>query len=195
MSTNAEQYIDIATDIFKRCSGYDLWFPTPSQTAIVAWANVFAESRLSREDLTAGVDLAYGKEGPGYRPLPASIVQYAHAAYFEALRDLSPERRKIMEEANYALQGMGFAPNEAHRYSRAIVLGRKPTIDLTAEQDSELRARITAARDELKSRPPRELESLWNVLPEWKPGREPKRAFPSAPKAEETETTGQDEAA
>lgn len=172
--TTTETYIDIATQVFKRCGGYDLWFPTPSQTAIVAWANLFAETRLSREDLLAGVDLAYTREAPGYRPLPASIIRYAHTAYFEALRDLPDGKRALMDEANYALQGMGFTTNEAHRYSRAIALGRRTDLTLTPEQDTQLRARLTIAKQRL-AQPPRQLQSLWNVLAA--SSGEPEKAF------------------
>ncbi|MFF4026895.1 hypothetical protein ACFYY5_29005 [Nocardia elegans] len=174
--TSPEQYIDIAQAVFERCNGYDLWFPHPSQTAIVAWAHTFAESRLTREDLLAGVDHAYNKNPEGYRPTPASIVTHAHTAYFEALKDLPDDRRKLMEEANFALQDMGFAPNEAHRYSRAIALGRKANITLSEDQDRELRQRLAAAR-EVQALPPRQLESLWNVLPDRNTSRDPRRAF------------------
>jgi hypothetical protein len=191
--TSAEQYIDIAQAVFERCNGYDLWFPHPSQTAVVAWAHVFADSRLSREDLLDGVDLAYGKNPEGYRPTPASIVQHAHTAYYEALRELSDDRRKLMDEANYALQDMGFKPNEAHRFSRAVVLGRKPDVTLTPEQDAELKQRINRAR-EVQSQPPRQLESLWNVLPDYKPGRDPRRAFGGGnEKTDETNPDSTDE--
>jgi hypothetical protein len=71
---------------------------------------------------------------------------------------------------------MGFLPNEAHRYSRAIALGRKPAIDLTPGQDAELRQRIAAAR-ELLNEPPRQLESLWSIAPDRNTSREPQRAF------------------
>jgi hypothetical protein len=182
--TSAEQYIDITQAVFERCNGYDLWFPHPSQTAIVAWAHVFAESRLSREDLLAGVDLAYRKNPENYRPTPAAIVTHAQATYFEALRDLPDDRRKLMDTANYSLQDMGFGPNDAHRYSRAIALGRNPTINLTADQDAELRHRITAAR-ELLNEPPRHLESLWNIATDRNTGREPKRAFAGTPETNE----------
>lgn len=174
--TAATTYIDIATEVFKRCSGYDLWFPTPSQTAIVAWANLFAESKLSREDLLAGVDLAYTRETPGYRPLPASIIRYAHTAYYEALRDLPDDQRALMDEASYALQDLGFSPNEAHRYSRAIALGRRTDLTLTPEQDSQLRARLTDIKKR-REQPPRQLQSLWNVL---NASHGPEKAFQQA---------------
>ncbi|WP_280195929.1 hypothetical protein [Nocardia farcinica] len=171
----AETYISIAADVLKRCSGYDLWFPTPSQTAIVAWANLFAESRLSREDLLAGVDLAYTREAPGYRPLPASIIRYAHTAYYEALRDLPDDQRELMNEASYALQDMGFSPNESHRYSRAIALGRPTDLTLTDEQDTQLRARLTTTKKRL-DQPPRQLQPLWKTLTSH-PANGPEKAF------------------
>ncbi|TDP29892.1 hypothetical protein [Nocardia ignorata] len=173
MNTNPE-YLDIAREVLQHCSGYDLWFPTPSQTAIVAWANVFATSKLSREDLIAGVDRAYQTEAPGYRPLPASIISYARTAYFEALRNLPDDRRRLMDEANYALQDIGFSTNEAHRYSRAVALGRVPSVQLTNDQADQLRARLARTREQLEQ-PPRHLEPLWKVLREATEG--PQQAF------------------
>ncbi len=157
--------LDTAREVLQRCSGYDLWFPTPSQTAIVAWANAFAGTELSHDDLLAGVDHAYRNEPPGYRPLPASIITHARTAYYEALREIAPDRRRLMDEASYALQDMGFRPNAAHRYSRAIAHGRTPDITLTPEQATELRDRLTRTREQLEQ-PPRHLEPLWKVLRE-----------------------------
>ncbi|WP_174377582.1 hypothetical protein [Nocardia thailandica] len=165
--------IDTAREALQRCSGYDLWFPTPSQTAIVAWAKAFDDSRLSHDELLAGVDHAYQNEAPGYRPIPASIIAHAKTAYFESLRGLPDDRRRLMDEANYALQDMGFHPNTAHRYSRAVAHGRTPEITLTPEQATELRARLTRTREQLEQ-PPRHLEPLWKLLRE---GQGPKPAF------------------
>lgn len=173
--------IDTALAVLQRCSGYDLWFPTPSQTAITAWAQAFADSHLSHEDLIAGVDRAYQTEAPGFRPLPASIISHAKAAYYESLRGLPDDRRRLMDEANYALQDMGFAPNDAHRYSRAVAHGRTPDITLTADQATELRARLTHTREQLEQ-PPRHLQSLWNVLAAAGDGPQP--AFNRAPELE-----------
>ncbi|MET8430068.1 hypothetical protein [Nocardia sp. NPDC004860] len=152
MTTKPDQYIEIATDILKRCSGYDLWFPHPSQTAIAAWANAFAESRLTRDELIAGVDHAYNHEAPGYRPLPASILQHARTARLDALRAQPDERRHRIDDACHALQDMGFTPPQAHRISRQIALGQRTDVQLTAAQKAELQQKL-AARDELAQTP------------------------------------------
>lgn len=150
--TNPEQYIEIATDILKRCSGYDLWFPHPSQTAVAAWAKAFADSRLTRDELLAGVDHAYNHEAPGYRPLPASILSHARTARLDTLRAQSDERRHRMDDACHALQDMGFAPNQAHRISRQIALGQRVDVHLTAGQSAELQQRL-ADREALAQTP------------------------------------------
>ncbi|MFC4128954.1 hypothetical protein [Nocardia rhizosphaerae] len=178
MTTTPDQHLETAHEVLKRCSGYDLWFPTPSQTAIVAWANAFAQSGLGREDLIAGVDRAYQAEPPGFRPLPASIISYAKAAYYEALRNLTDDRRRLMDETNYALQDLGYSTNDAHRYSRAVALGRRTPVRLTEEQADELRARLARTSRQLEQ-PPRHLQPLWNILAEI--GQGPQKAFNSTP--------------
>ncbi|MGS2805368.1 hypothetical protein [Nocardia sp. MW-W600-9] len=137
-----DKYIQIATEVLAKCGTKDIWFPNVGEAVILGWAESFAESRLEGIDLLAGVERAYRKEPDGYRPLPASIIRHAQAAYFEALKELPEERRELMEEANHALQDMGYAPPVAHRYSRQIALGRDPGIDLTDEQKAALRARL-----------------------------------------------------
>lgn len=174
-----DEYRRIATLALAKCASNDPWFPHAGDATILGWAEAFQDSRLSEEDLLAGVSRAYRIAEEGFRPLPSVIIKHAQAAYFEALRDLPDDRRKLMETANHALQDMEFTPNDAHRYSRAIALGRKPRIDLTPEQDTELRNRITAAREVLNE-PPRHLESLWNIAPDRNTGRDPQRAFKPA---------------
>lgn len=198
--TAAPHYIETATIVLANCRSHDPMFSKASDSMILAWARVLEKSGMSRADLLAGVDFAYENAEQGFRPLAATIVQKAQAAYFEALKELPDERRAIMEEANYALQDMGFTPNQAHRYSRAIALSRKADLTLTAEQDSELRKRLAAVRERLNE-PPRQLESLWTVQPDWKPGthrRDPAQAFkaidlPQQPEADDDER--QDDAA
>lgn len=179
MTAASAHYIETASLILANCRSYDPMFAKASDSMALAWARVFEKSGMSRADLLAGVDYAYLKAEEGFRPLAATIVQKAQAAYFEALKELPDERRAMMEEANHALQDMGFAPNQAHRYSRAIALGRKADLILTAEQDTSLRAMLAKARERLNE-PPRQLESLWTVRPDWKPGthrRDPAKAF------------------
>lgn len=146
-----------ATLVLAKCATKDLWFPNVGETAILGWAEVFEESRLSVDELLDGVDRAYRKEEQGYRPLPASIVSHARTAYFDALRDLPEEHRKLMDEANYVLQHMGIIPPVATRWSRQMALGRKTNIDLTEEQMSEFRRRM-AERQALKEAPVRPLD-------------------------------------
>ena len=137
-----ERDIETATLVLAECAAHDLWFPQGGEAVILAWARTFAESGLSREDLIAGVDRAYDRAEGDFRPLPACIVQNARAAYFEALKALPDDRRELMEEANYALQEMGFTPPQAHRYARRVALGREPEVQLTEDQLAELRRRL-----------------------------------------------------
>ncbi|NKR52950.1 hypothetical protein GS481_02325 [Rhodococcus hoagii] len=138
----ADRDIETAAQVLAKCAANDPWFPKGGQAIVQAWAEVFAESKLSREDLLAGVARAYRTEETGYRPLPASIVKHARAAYFEALRDLPEEERERMDHVNHALQDMGFAPPAAHRFARRIALGRRPEVGLTDDEKVELRRRL-----------------------------------------------------
>lgn len=150
----AAEWIEISTAVLAKCAANDPWFPAGGDGITIAWAEVFAASKLAREDLLAGVARAYRLAPDGFRPLPASIVTHAKAAYYESLAALPDARREAMEEAAHILQELGLTPPEAHRYARRIALGRKPLESLTPEQDSQLRARL-AERHALKANPER----------------------------------------
>lgn len=128
--------------VLAKCAANDPWFPNGGEAMVLAWAEVFGASGLSREDLLAGVARAYRMSEEGFRPLPASIVRHGRAAYFEQLQGLPDVRRALMEEANYVLQDMGITPPVAHRFARRIALGREPEFRLTDAQLTEFRRRL-----------------------------------------------------
>lgn len=149
-----ERDIETAAMVLAKCAANDPWFPQGGEAIIHAWAEVFTESGLSREDLLAGVARAYRVSEDGFRPLPAAIVKHARAAYFEQLQALPDERRELMENANHILQDMGITPPNAHRFARRVALGRSTPFRLTDEQDAEFRRRMEE-RKELASAPRR----------------------------------------
>ena len=150
----AAEAIETATQVLMKCAANDPWFPAGGDGIQVAWAEVFAESGLAREDLLAGVARAYRLETEGFKPLPAAIVKYAKEAYYDSLKSLPDEKRESMEEASHILQELGLTPPQAHRYVRRIALGRKPLVALTPDQDSQLRIRL-AERQASKALPAR----------------------------------------
>lgn len=144
--------------VLAKCAASDPWFPHGGEATVLAWAEVFAESGLSREDLLSGVARAYRLAEEGFRPLPASIVRHGRAAYFEMLKALPDDRRELMEEANYILQDMGISPPDAHRYARRVALGRAPHFRLTDEQDAEFRRKF-AERQAIEKGPRRQVDT------------------------------------
>lgn len=128
--------------VLAKCAANDPWFPNGGESTVMAWGEVFSESGLSREDLLAGVTRAYRMSEEGFRPLPASIVRHARAAYFEQLKALPDDRRELMEEANYVLQDMGISPPDAHQFARRVALGREPNLTLSEEQTVEFRRKL-----------------------------------------------------
>ncbi|WP_280475467.1 hypothetical protein [Nocardia asiatica] len=154
---SSEDYKRAAALVLAKCATKDLWFPNVGETTILGWAEVFAESGLTTDELLDGVERAYNKAEEGYRPLPASIVNHARAAYFDALRELPEERRKLMDQANYVLQDMGFSPPVAHRWARRVALGRTPNVALSEEQQAEFRRRL-AERQEIENLPRRQID-------------------------------------
>ncbi|MBF6277001.1 hypothetical protein [Nocardia nova] len=135
-----DEFIDAATRVLAICQSRDPYFPNGGDALILGWAETFQDSGLSSDDLVTGAKHAYREATEGFRPLPSTIVQHARAAYFESLKELPDERRDAMEEANHALQAMGFTPPRAHRISRLIALGRET--GLTAAQKDDLRRRL-----------------------------------------------------
>lgn len=146
--------LETAAHVLAKCAANDPWFPNGGDSTVMAWAEVFADSGLGRDDLLAGVTRAYRLEGSPFKPLPASIVKHARLAYTEALQGLSKQEREAMEEASHILQDMGFLPPEAHRWVRAVKAGRRKPFELTAEQDRLLRERLVERR-ELQADPAR----------------------------------------
>jgi len=136
-----------AAMVLAKCAANDPWFPAGGESTVLAWAEVFSESHLSREDLLAGVARAYRISEEGFRPLAGSIVKHARAAYFEQLKALPDERRELMEEANHILQEMGVRPPDAHRYARRVALGRAPHFRLSDAQHAEFQRRMQARKE------------------------------------------------
>ncbi|MFC8531893.1 hypothetical protein [Nocardia sp. NPDC057227] len=145
--------------VLAKCAANDPWFPAGGESTVLAWAEVFSESGLGREDLLAGVARAYRVCEDGFRPLPASVVRHARAAYFEQLKSLPEDRRQLMERANHVLQDMGFAPPVAHRWARRVALGRSPNVNLTEDQIAEFKKRM-AEREAIEQSPPRPMGEI-----------------------------------
>lgn len=154
----ADDDLETAALVLAKCSANDPWFPNGGDSTVMAWAEVFAGSGLTRDDLLAGVARAYRVEDAPFRPLPASIVKHARLAYTESLQGLTKAERAAMDEACHILQDMGFLPPEAHRWVRAVKAGRRKPFELSAAQDAEFRQRI-AERRALEVRP-RPVEAL-----------------------------------
>ncbi|WP_343466300.1 hypothetical protein AAI421_17965 [Rhodococcus aetherivorans] len=150
-----EEHIATASLVLAKCASFDPWFPNGGDAVTLAWAEAFAESRLAREDLLAGVARMYRHAGEdGVRPVPGIIIRHATAAYSEALALLPAERRARMIDAEHALQNMGITPPEAHHIARRVALGRDPGRKLTRAQRDELEHRL-AERRALESGPSR----------------------------------------
>lgn len=145
-----------AAIVLAKCAANDPWFPAGGESTILAWAEVFSESGLCREDLLAGAARAYRLADEGFKPLPGSIVRHARDGYFEALKALPDDKRQLMETANHVLQDMGFSPPDAHRFSRRVALGRTPDVRLDEEQLAEFRHKL-AERQALEATPPKPL--------------------------------------
>lgn len=146
-------YFDAAAKVLAKCASNDPWFPQGGEAVVHAWAEIFADSGLSTEDLLAGVARAYSKAGDnGYRPLPGSIIKHAREAYFEQLRSLDDATRETLDELVFALQDVGLFPPDAHRFARRVILGREPHVQLTSEQQVQLIEKMGAAKLSLVDR-------------------------------------------
>ncbi len=147
--------IATASEVLAKCASFDPWFPNGGDAVTISWAEAFAGERLAREDLLAGVARMYRLAGElGVKPIPGTVIRHARAAYREALDALPEDRRKLMLDAEHALQDMGLTPNEAHRVARRVALGRNPGRRFTPEQRAELDRRL-AERRALESGPSR----------------------------------------
>lgn len=151
-----------AAMVLGKCAANDPWFPVGGEALVLGWAEVFAASGLTRDDLLAGVARAYRLAPDGFKPLPAAIVKHARAAYSEALAALPEQKRQDMETAYQALQDLGWSPPRAHRYVRRVALGRDA--GALSEGDRQGLAAAFAERAALVDAEPRRL-SLQAFLP------------------------------
>ncbi len=176
-----EYYIKTATAVLAYCQARILWFPNAGDSTIIGWAADFEESKLTHEDLIAGIKHAYKTAEGEFRPTPITVIRAARAARTTTLAELPKAQRDLMDEANYTLQNMDFNPNQAARISRAWALNQGSPISMQPEQYAEFLRRMELKKQELGNRQPRELESIWNILRQWDPttkeGREPRQAF------------------
>ncbi|WP_029923946.1 hypothetical protein [Nocardia otitidiscaviarum] len=150
---NTEDFIAVAGYALGKFSGDQLYFPNAGDTTVLSWADTFAHSGLTEDEIRAGVlHLALNASGGDFRPMPADVIRAAKNARQERLNNIPADRRRRMDDACHVLQDMGFTPNQAHHYTRALALGHTPDIDLTREQRDELNQRL-AARAELAAAP------------------------------------------
>lgn len=153
-------YLDAAEAVLRNLQDHDLWFPKVGATAAATWATHFQRSELTAEDLVDGVEharahhtqvtnaRAANRSEPAeqFRPTPDTIIQHAHAARRAVLAQLPQARIDEMELANHVLQDLGYTPQQAHRFSRDVVLGRKPKLELDATATAEFQERFLAAK-------------------------------------------------
>ncbi|MBF6326473.1 hypothetical protein IU451_28655 [Nocardia cyriacigeorgica] len=128
---NTDDYIPTAGYALAKFSGDQMYFPNAGDATILSWAETFAASRLTPEELRAGVlHVAINAEGHDFRPMPADIIRGARAARREAIRNLPKKAVDDMEAANHILQDLDYSPQEAHRISLQVALGHRKLEDL-----------------------------------------------------------------
>jgi hypothetical protein len=120
--------INAAKAILAKCAANDPWFPQPSETTILAWAEHIMSTNLDLDDLLNGVTVAYGVNGDGFHPQPKDILDAARAIRRDRLeRESDAEREarqerlaaKVAEEAEAIAEAK--SPDEPKR--------RRPTIN------------------------------------------------------------------
>jgi hypothetical protein len=92
-------YPQIAAAVYQACTTYDQYLPQLSADVAKSWAKVFRHSRLSADDLLAGVDRVYVEHGAGYRPLPADIARAGRAIREDRAQREDREQLEQREQA------------------------------------------------------------------------------------------------
>lgn len=98
-------YVNAAAQVLTMCASYDPWFPKPPEqdagpsSVVYAWAGQFERHKLTRQDLLAGVSLAYDANGSGFKPLPADIIGFARKVRRERADHEDPDQRAAREAA------------------------------------------------------------------------------------------------
>lgn len=77
MTGVSEQAIQAAKAVLAKCSANDPWFPQPSESTILAWAEQFMIANLPADDLLEAVTQVYAAHGAGFKPLPGDILASA----------------------------------------------------------------------------------------------------------------------
>lgn len=69
--------IAAAKAVLAKCAANDPWFPQPSESTVLAWAEHIALANLDADILLEAVTVAYGGHTNGFKPLPGDIITAA----------------------------------------------------------------------------------------------------------------------
>jgi len=103
--------------VLAKCAAHDPWFPNGGEAMALAWGTVFARHKLALDDLLAAVEVAYGANGAGFKPLPADIAKAAR----EIRRDRAEREPEADRQARIAAQDA--------RPEVAAAMGRRTAIE------------------------------------------------------------------
>jgi hypothetical protein len=109
MTGLSRQSIDAAKAVLAKCAANDPWFPLPSESIVLAWAEHIARWNLSADELLEAVTVAYTGRTSGFKPLPADIIIAARQIRRDRAERESEAERRAREDRIDQRLAQGFA--------------------------------------------------------------------------------------
>lgn len=96
MTGVSEKALNAARLVLAKCSAIDPWFPQPSESTMLGWAQQFGLVNLDTQDLLDAVTSVYANATSGFKPLPADVVNAARVARQDRMaRAIEPAREAL----------------------------------------------------------------------------------------------------
>ena len=115
MPQPSERAIGVAKKVLAKIASYDPYFPQPSPSMGLAWAEQISIANMTEQDMLDGVTKFYESAVEGAKPLPASIIMLANQIRIQRIQGESREAREEREDRRDAqLEGREYVrPIEA----------------------------------------------------------------------------------
>lgn len=80
MTGISEKALTAARLVLAKCSAIDPWFPEPSESTMLGWAEQFGLVNFDTQELLDAVSSVYARATSGFKPLPADVINAARLA-------------------------------------------------------------------------------------------------------------------
>lgn len=102
MSAVSEKALTAARLVLAKCSAIDPWFPQPSESTMLGWAEQFGIVNLDTQELVDAVTSVYANATSGFKPLPADVINAARAVRQDRMARAAEPVKEALDPARVA---------------------------------------------------------------------------------------------